>query len=657
MSTSKTSIGRSLIKTRVPNQQRRAKVGDDWIHYKADFTATTDWNRLNLRSITDQNSLDDFLTTAQLAGTDFAAERLNVTFIPPVAKVGILSAEDKERIKQAQDLHKERLQIPRRPPWTTQMETEQIERQERESFLDWRRKLALLQEIDDITLTPFEKNLEFWRQLWRVIEKSDIIVQIVDARNPLLFRCEDLETYVHELSSEDKLNVILVNKSDLLTDEQRELWAKYFDTLKLRVIFYSALQTAPCKPKRTISINENDIDDTEKILNEIKRMQMKSLPDDNMEITTSVQNPNNRFNGLEVYDSENTEKDESEKIIYNNDDDDDVNNEDDNITDEEKEYESNNETSENEEDSYIEPIRPEVTSYEQTKMKHNLSLIVNREELIYLLKSFHKNKKTVRENILTIGMVGYPNVGKSSTINSLLQYKKVSVSATPGKTKHFQTIFLDKNLLLCDCPGLVFPSFVSTKDELIINGILPIDQMRDYIGPQIPRSTLSGVYNIMLPLPNEGEDEDRPPTSIELCSTYAYSRGFMTHKGIPDGSRAARILLKDYVQGKLLFCYPPPGQDANDFQHHMSDDEDDVEANEDNEITSDGLVKAKVKPSTVDQEFFHPVVAGFGTKSISGRNKTNEPTTNDEKPWKKHNKYHNRNKHEKLRRVFKHLDA
>jgi large subunit GTPase 1 len=37
--------------------------------------------------------------------------------------------------------------------------------------------------------------------------------------------------------------------------------------------------------------------------------------------------------------------------------------------------------------------------------------------------------------------------------------------------------------MLCDCPGLVFPSFVSTKDELIVNGILSIDEMRDYIGP------------------------------------------------------------------------------------------------------------------------------------------------------------------------------
>jgi large subunit GTPase 1 len=96
-----------------------------------------------------------------------------------------------------------------------------------------------LQEIDDLTMTPFEKNLEFWRQLWRVIEKrsvftplrvdalqpvssSDVIVQIVDARNPLLFRCEDLESYVREMSPDGrKVNVILVNKADLLTDEQR----------------------------------------------------------------------------------------------------------------------------------------------------------------------------------------------------------------------------------------------------------------------------------------------------------------------------------------------------------------------------------------------------------------------------------------------------
>jgi ribosome biogenesis GTPase A len=42
----------------------------------------------------------------------------------------------------------------------------------------------------------------------------------------------------------------------------------------------------------------------------------------------------------------------------------------------------------------------------------------------------------------------------------------------------------------------------------------------------------------------------------------------MTHKGIPDGSRAARLILKDYVNGKLLYCYPPPGTNPEEFQHY-----------------------------------------------------------------------------------------
>lgn len=40
----------------------------------------------------------------------------------------------------------------------------------------------------------------------------------------------------------------------------------------------------------------------------------------------------------------------------------------------------------------------------------------------------------------TIGLVGYPNVGKSSTINALMGEKKVAVASTPGKTKHFQVL-------------------------------------------------------------------------------------------------------------------------------------------------------------------------------------------------------------------------
>jgi len=51
---------------------------------------------------------------------------------------------------------------------------------------------------------------------------SDIVIQIVDARNPLLFHCEDLKIYVKEVS-ECKTSIILINKSDFLTHDQRYL--------------------------------------------------------------------------------------------------------------------------------------------------------------------------------------------------------------------------------------------------------------------------------------------------------------------------------------------------------------------------------------------------------------------------------------------------
>jgi large subunit GTPase 1 len=41
-----------------------------------------------------------------------------------------------------------------------------------------RRQLAVLEEEEELLLTPFERNLEVWRQLWRVLERSDIVVQV-----------------------------------------------------------------------------------------------------------------------------------------------------------------------------------------------------------------------------------------------------------------------------------------------------------------------------------------------------------------------------------------------------------------------------------------------------------------------------------------------
>ena len=71
------------------------------------------------------------------------------------------------------------------------MTAEEVDRREKNAFLSWRREIALLENNENNfsskKVTPYEKNLEVWRQLWRVLERSDMAVQIVDARNPLLY--------------------------------------------------------------------------------------------------------------------------------------------------------------------------------------------------------------------------------------------------------------------------------------------------------------------------------------------------------------------------------------------------------------------------------------------------------------------------------------
>jgi len=157
---------------------------------------------------------------------------------------------------------------------------------------------------------------------------------------------------------------------------------------------------------------------------------------------------------------------------------------------------------------------------------------------------------------------------------------------------------------------------------------------------------------------------------VEFCHTYAYRRGFMTHKGIPDGSRAARLILKDYVNGKVLYCYPPPNSTSEDFQqystHYHLDNNDSIDEtnNEEGGTTETTSKPPRFQPSDVDRQFFHPTDVRFGSKGAHNQinyTRKNGPilaseTTNDSngKPWKKH---HNRNKKEKLRRLYRHLDA
>ncbi|CAG8971331.1 hypothetical protein HYALB_00005949 [Hymenoscyphus albidus] len=472
---------------------------------------------VKMRSVTEQAALDEFLSTAELAGTDFTAEKMNNVKIIHTDQKNpyLLSAAEERAAVGKQRYHRDRLTVPRRPHWDSTTTPEQLDRMERDSLLEWRRGLAELQENNDLLMTPFERNLEVWRQLWRVIERSDLVVQIVDARNPLLFRSEDLERYVKAVDSR-KENLLLVNKADMLTLEQRQAWAKHFQEAKIAYKFFSASLAKEMNEAR----DEAEEEESEEEEGEEAEAEASSS------ITKETENLKLEDQAEEGKAAEDEEEEESED--------------------------------------------------ESTRI-----LTVDELEALFLLhapESEDANSENPRKT--QIGLVGYPNVGKSSTINALIGTKKVSVSSTPGKTKHFQTIHLSDKVLLCDCPGLVFPNFATTKAELVCNGILPIDQLREFTGPaglvakRIPQAFLEAIYGIKIYTRPLEEGGTGVATAEEILMAYAKARGFKrTGQGQPDESRAARYILKDYVNGKLLFCAPPPGDyDPLEFNRELYDE-------------------------------------------------------------------------------------
>ncbi|XP_041646461.1 large subunit GTPase 1 homolog [Cheilinus undulatus] len=626
-------LGRALIKERL-QAGRGNKRGDSWIH-TSELNDGYDWGRLNLQSVTEQSSMDDFLATAELAGTEFVAEKLNIRFVPAEARAGLLTAEEKTRLRKLHEENRHFLRIPRRPHWDQSTSPDELQQAEKDSFLEWRRGLAQLEEEQKLILTPFERNLEFWRQLWRVIERSDVVVQIVDARNPLLFRCPDLELYVKEVS-EHKVNMLLVNKADLLTREQRRVWARHFEKEGLRAVFWSALAEG-----NRLDAEEKGMEVEDAECEESDPEKEEEQPDNEDLMTEKRAEGEVELKTKEDEDSD-TEEEQQERITV-----------------EEEEWHTCSEGEEEEGAS--------GSSLESSF--RNSSRLLHKDDLLDMFKAVH-NGPRCKEGQLTVGLVGYPNVGKSSSINTILRNKKVSVSATPGHTKHFQTLYVEPGLCLCDCPGLVMPSFVSTKAEMICSGILPIDQMRDHVPAislicqSIPRHVLEGTYGINIIRPREDEDPDRHPTSEELLMAYGYMRGFMTSHGQPDQSRSARYILKDYVSGKLLYCYPPPHISSEDFQPQhkkfLSRDSDNCDLSA--TTNKQGIKRIE---NVVDKNFFHQEnvrALSKGVQSVMGYKPGSGPVGTGKagsemaagKPWKKHG---NRNKKEKVRRLNKHLDA
>ena len=181
----------------------------------------------------------------------------------------------------------------------------------------------------------------------------------------------------------------------------------------------------------------------------------------------------------------------------------------------------------------------------------NTNQAVGAEELIGLLKNYARVGET--KTIISVGCVGFPNVGKSSLINSLLRTRAVGVSSTPGFTKQIQEVVLDKTIRLIDSPGIVFADGDSAATTL--RNCVHVEALVDVISPVqailelCPATYLMQLYGI--PAFADGD-------ATSFLSSIARTTGKLKKGGVPNVTEAAKTVLHDWNEGKIKYYVRPP---------------------------------------------------------------------------------------------------
>ncbi|XP_007432929.1 guanine nucleotide-binding protein-like 3-like protein [Python bivittatus] len=175
---------------------------------------------------------------------------------------------------------------------------------------------------------------------------------------------------------------------------------------------------------------------------------------------------------------------------------------------------------------------------------------VGADCLMKVLANYCRNQD-VRTTV-TVGVVGFPNVGKSSLINSLKRSRACSTGATPGITKCLQEVQLDKHIKLLDCPGIVMASPTSDA-AMILRNCIRIEQLADPVSPVEAILKRCNKQQIM----QHFSVPDFQNTT-EFLAYLAKRQGKLKKGGIPDHEKAAKAVLNDWTSGKISYFTHPP---------------------------------------------------------------------------------------------------
>ena len=301
----------------------------------------------------------------------------------------------------------------------------------------------------------------------QVIENSDVILEVLDARDPLSCRNKELENKIKSGKYSKKI-ILVLNKIDLIPVQNAIDWQKYLSNEFPCVLFKSNTQS------------------------QSSNLSQSNLFDKNLK----------------------------------------------------------------EQKDYISEI-----------LKGNKS--IGGEELLNILKNYSRIDEGTKSNIV-VGVIGIPNVGKSSLINSLTRGKNVGVSNTPGFTKGLQEVILDNNLRLLDCPGVV----MSNDENNILHNVIRTEDIKEpleVVGKILKKMTMDyflKTYNLDISILKGSELTLEKVVYLVGEKLKKYKKG-----GIVDLDKSARIIINDWNMGKLKYYSVPPGIDKNIYDEQIKQNE------------------------------------------------------------------------------------
>lgn len=301
----------------------------------------------------------------------------------------------------------------------------------------------------------------------QVIENSDVILEVLDARDPLTCRNKELENKIKSGKNSKKI-ILVLNKIDLIPVQNAIDWQKYLSNEFPCILFKSNTQT------QSTNLSQSNLFD-------------KNLKN---------------------------QKD------------------------------------------YISEV-----------LKGNKS--IGGEELLNILKNYSRIDGNTKSNIV-VGVIGIPNVGKSSLINSLTRGKNVGVSNTPGFTKGLQEVILDNNIRLLDCPGVV----MSNDENSILHNVIRTEDIKEPIEvvgkilKKMSQEYFLNTYNLDITVLKGSELTLEKIIYLVGEKLKKYKKG-----GVVDLDKSARIIINDWNLGKLKYYSVPPGIDKNIYDQQLKNNE------------------------------------------------------------------------------------